>query len=116
MEAGTLRHRLEIQAATEVRDEQGGVRFDWLPLRVDGRIQVVWGRVEPLRTRELLEAQKLEARISHRITLRYYPDFNWQWRLRLVNTLRVFNLLPARNIDERNRTLEVLAMEVLPGG
>lgn len=114
MEAGKLRHRLEIQQATEVRDEQGGVRFDYLPLRVDGRAQVVWGSVEPLRTRELLEAQKLEARLSHRITLRYYPDFNYKWRLRLVNTTRLFDLFPARNIDERNRTLELMAMEVLP--
>ncbi len=106
MQAGRLRHRLEIQAPTEVQDDIGGVRFDYRPLTT------VWGSVEPLRTRELLEAQKMEARISHRITLRYVRHFNYQWRIRLLETTRLFDLFPARNIDERNRTLEVLAMEV----
>lgn len=107
MQSGKLRHRLEIQTATEVRDDLGGVRFDYLPLRT------VWGSVEPLRTRELLEAKQIEGRISHRITLRYLPDFNYQWRLRLVDTTRLFELFPARNIDERNKILEIMGMEIL---
>ncbi len=107
MQAGRLRHRLEIQTATEVRDDIGGVRFDWLPLRT------VWGSVEPLRAKELFEAQKIEGRLSHRVTLRDYPSFSQQWRLRLVPTTRIFQVHSTRDIEERGRMLEVLAMEIL---
>lgn len=107
MQAGKLRHRLDIETATEARDDIGGVRFDWR------RLTTVWGQVEPLRARELFEAAKIEGRLSHRITLRHYPDFSQQWRLRLRGTARIFQVHSLRNIEERDRTIEILAMEVL---
>lgn len=108
MRAGILRHRLEVQQPTDVRDDIGGVRQDWLT------VETVWGRVEPLRAREQLEAQKLEARITHQITLRYGSHLQATWRLRLKGTTRVFNPFPPMTTDERNREVKMLAMEVLP--
>jgi SPP1 family predicted phage head-tail adaptor len=107
VQSGKLRHRLEIQIPTEVRDDIGGTRYDWLPLTT------VWGSVEPLKARELFEAAKIEARLSHRITTRFYPSFSQQWRLRLVNTTRIFNVHSARNVEERQRMLEILALEIV---
>ncbi len=113
MEAGKLRHPLEVQTATEVRDDIGGTRFDWAPLRVGGRVQVLSGSVEPGRSKEFFEAQKIEARLTHEIVLRYYPNFSPQWRLRFVPTTRIFQVYSVRNIAERNRMLKLMAIEIL---
>lgn len=105
MQAGTLRHRVEIQVPVEARDDIGGVTQTW---QVVGQ---AWAHIEPLQGREVFEAQSLEARLSHRITLRGYFTLDTRWRL--VWQGRPFQLYSLRNLDERQRTIVALAMEVL---
>ena|SRR5229473_1255128 len=107
MHAGPLRFRLELQEPIESRDDQGGVVQSW------STTATVWGDVEPLRARELIEAQKIEARLSHRLTLRHYPGLASTWRLRLAGTTRVFQPFQVRDVHEWHRMTEVLAMELV---
>lgn len=107
MQSGTLRFRLEIQQAQEQRGDIGDVRQDWVT------VATVWGDIAPLTGRELWQAQQIEARLSHRLTLRQYPDFNPTWRLRLEGTQRVYNPVSVRDVHERHRMTEILAIEIV---
>ena len=107
MQAGRLRYRVDVQRPVEARDDLGGVVQSW------ETAQTVWCDVEPLRAKELFEAAKIEARLSHRLTLRQYPGLTSTWRLRLAGTTRVFQPYSVRDVHERRRTMEVLAMELV---
>ena len=103
MQAGALRQRLQIQAKVETRDSRGGVIETW------STVAERWGMITPLRMREIFQAQQVEARVSHRITLRYYAGLTNQHRV--VHEQRVFHIQPPINVNERNRETELLAME-----
>lgn len=107
MQAGKLRHRLEVQAPTAVKDALGGERQDW------HTVETVWGSVDPGRSREFFEAKKLEGRITHEIHLRYGTQLQNTWRLKLKGTERIFNVYPPMNPDERNREVKLMAMEIV---
>lgn len=104
MQAGTLRHRVEIQEPFEERDDIGGVRQVWQA------VGEAWAHIEPLQGREVFEAQSLEARLSHRITVRGRIPLDPRWRV--VWQGRPFHLYSIRDLDERQRTIVALAMEV----
>ena len=103
---GALRHRLTIEAANPADDGAGGQTDPWASPIV---VATVWGRVEPLRGRERLQAGRLEARHSHRITLRYRADVGAGQRVRFGT--RLFNVRAVANRGERNRWLELLCDE-----
>lgn len=107
MQAGTLRSRVALQAPVEARDDIGGVHQDWQTV-ID-----VWAGIEPLRAKELFEAQSIEARLSHRLTLRAYAALEARWRILEMSTGRVFQVYSVRDLHERHRTTEVLAMEII---
>ena len=109
MQAGTLRHRLTIQEPVLNTDADGGQHTDWQAVRT------VWGRVEPLRMAESIIAEQVTARASHRITLRYQATLLPSVRLVMEDTGRVFEVVSIRNIEERNRQIEVLALEKVAG-
>lgn len=103
MRAGRLRHRLEIQAATEARDAAGGVTRTW------ATEATVWGAVEPFRGREVFEAGQVESEATHRIIVRYRGNLTSDKRIKFGT--RVFNIDFVANRDERNREIEILAVE-----
>lgn len=103
MQAGKLRHRVEVQSTTETVDAHGGVVRTWTTDATR------WASIEPLRMRESFEAQQIEAKISHRIIMRHYPSLVSSQRI--LHGARVFNIHSIRNIEERDIMTEVLAME-----
>ena len=113
MQAGELRELLTIQAPVETRDSIGGVEIVW---RDEG--QPVWGCVKALTPRELLEAQKIEARLSHKIILRLPATLTEKKRLALAptpwtgNVLRIFQVYGTPELDDHHRVMMVYAMEV----
>lgn len=104
MQAGKLRHQVDIQEGTEARDALGGVARTW------STVAIVWAAVEPLRGRELYEAQQVNAQLSHRVTLRYLGTLTTHHRL--VHDGRVLNIAAVLDRDERHRTVELMATEV----
>ena len=106
MHSGRLRHRIAIQSKVETQDSMGGVIETWTT------IATRWGSIEPLQPRELFQAQQVDARISHRIGLRYYPGLTSEHRLVYDN--RIFEILSPLNQGERDRMTDVLAMEQTP--
>jgi SPP1 family predicted phage head-tail adaptor len=92
-----------IQAKTEARDDYGGIVETW------ATVATRWGSITPLTMRELVNAQQVEATLSHRVVLRHYPGLTGEHRL--LFDARVFHIHAVRTLDERDRTTEVLAME-----
>ena len=106
---GPLRHRLIIESANPSDDGHGGQTDPWAsPVTV----ATVWGRIAPLRGRERLRAGQLDARHSHRITIRYRDDVTAAQRIR--SGTRIFNIRAVTDRDERGRWLDLLCEEGAP--
>jgi len=106
MRAGRLRHRLTIQSPVNAQDEYGAkTQYAWVDEAT------VWGSVEPLRGRELVEAGREAAEVTTRIVIRYRTDVGPECRV--VWGTRVYDVLSAINVEERDRQLELICREVL---
>ena len=103
IEAGKLRHRLAIQSHTEARDSFGGSTKTWATQKT------VWGSVRPMSGKELVNAQQVDSRVTHRIVIRFYSGLDTTYRF-LFGT-RVFNIVSVLNIQERNKLLVITAIE-----
>lgn len=110
MRAGQLRHRLIVERPVVTEAPDGSQVVTYAPAYEDP----VWGRIEPLRMTEQLIAAQVDARMTHRITLRYLP-LPPTYRLREQGTGRIFEPTGIKNMDERNRELQIMAIEQVAG-
>jgi SPP1 family predicted phage head-tail adaptor len=101
---GELRSRVVVQSATRTTDAGGGFATTW----ADGAS--LWAKVEPLEGSELLRAQQLQARVTHRVTIRYRRGLTAASRLRLG--ARVLDIQQVIDVDERHQFTELLCEEV----
>lgn len=103
-----LRHRVRIErSAAPTRTTDGGFTENWTTLAT------VWARIHPLSGREYLEAQQVEADVSHKIWMRHNFDYTITPRDRITYGSRAFNILSAVNVNEENRMVEVMAKEAV---
>lgn len=107
MQAGKLRHHVIIEALVAnmatIRDVHGGLVETWAPFAES------WASIEPIRAVEIFRAGQVDARITHRVTMRYQSGI--ETAMRILFGTRVFLLLSVANPDERGIMLEMLAME-----
>lgn len=70
MKAGDLRHPIEIQHLTAVRDPGTGEFGDpaW------SKFSDTWASVEPLSAKDLIAAQAAQSEATARMVIRYRPD------------------------------------------
>lgn len=101
---GALRRRVAIEAPLTQADGGGGQMVSW------SRLAEVWARIEPLRGREVVHAQQIQDRLTHRIIIRYRNDITN--RHRLTHGSRVFNIRAIKDLaDERGVYAELLVEE-----
>ena len=106
VKAGALRHRLVVQAENPTPDGGGGQGDPWAdPITV----ATLWGRVEPLSGTERHRAGRLEAAVTHRITVRHRAGIGAG--MRILFRKRPFNIRAVLNPEERDRFLELLCEE-----
>ncbi len=103
MRSGVLRKRVTLQAESRTDDGAGGYALSWTD------VATVWAEIAPLGGREAFAAHRLEARVTHRVRLRYREGITAD--MRLVMGSRVFNIRAVLNEGERNRWLDLLAEE-----
>ena len=103
MQAGSLRHRIEIQQRTQVPDGIGGKTTTW------SKYCYARAGIWPLRASEALEAMRLEHLITHQIRIRYVSGIDTSMRIKFG--ARYFDIVSIINREERNRTLDILAVE-----
>jgi SPP1 family predicted phage head-tail adaptor len=104
MKAGTLRHRVTFQRATETDSGTGSVVKAW------ANLDTVWARVEPLAGKERFAAMQTQADVDYRILCRYQsalsdmmPNDRATW-----NGI-TFDIKSVINTDGRNIELQVFA-------
>ena len=118
MRIGTLRRRVDIETRATGTNSSGQQDTTWSAL-----LTGVPADIQSLAGREQLAAQAINAELSHTVTVRYHAllaDPIKTAGMRVVYTnagvTRYFNIASAKNIDERNRSIELLAAEGLTQG
>ncbi len=104
MRAGRLRHRVNIQVATEVKGSYGSATKAW-----SNAWSGVPASIEPLSGREFFSADEITAESTHKIVMRYRVGVTKLHRI-LFGT-RIFNITSVININERGKELVILATE-----
>lgn len=79
MNAGELRQRVTIQEPNDTRDALGGLVAGW------SDVATVWAKVEPVSGREIVEADAVEARITHRVVIRWRDGLRTDMRAVFVD-------------------------------
>jgi SPP1 family predicted phage head-tail adaptor len=113
MRGADLRHRITFQSRSATPDEYGGQADTW-----SDSIPNVAAGIETLKGRELIAAQAINNESTSLITTRYFASFNTitSTAMRIVFNGRIFNILDATNVNERNRELQFLCSEGLSQG
>ena len=109
MRAGRLRQKVILQQPAGSQDAVGERTTTW------SDIATVRASIEPIRANEQFAASQQQASITHKIQIRYSSDvsaIDGSWRVKFGT--RIFTIDgPARNMGERDRTLELLCTEGL---
>ena len=98
---GLLRHRLVLEAPVESADGAGGV------VRSYSTVATLWAEVTPVSAARAIEAERLGARITHRIGIRYSTDITTRHRFR--DGSAVYRIVSLRNRDGGNRFVDIAA-------
>jgi SPP1 family predicted phage head-tail adaptor len=106
MNAGRLRHRVDIQNYVEEYDELGQLIEDWLPFAQ------VWAAVEPLRGQEFIAAQALASVTTTRIRMRYIPGVVSS--MRVVFRGRTYNIQSVIEVETRGREIQLMCRSLGP--
>lgn len=85
MQAGKLRHRVDLQKKVTGRNpETGGSIEVWQS------VTTVWASIEPLSAREFIAAGATQASVTTRITIRYRDGVTAQ--MRAVSRGKIYNI------------------------
>lgn len=108
LRSGLQRHRVELQGLAETIDSFGVAAKAWTPLAT------FWAEVRPLRGSEFLNVKQVWA------TAEYFVNFRWlgpavavdpTQRLKVLNSGKILNILNVNNVEERNRSYELVCTE-----
>lgn len=88
-----------IEARSAGQDSVGGQSLSW------SRVIETWASIEPLSGRQLFAAQAVQNETTHRVVLRYIAGIAPPMRVNFGG--RLFDILAVRNVEERNRSLEL---------
>lgn len=104
MRAGELRHRAIIQKPDDVASGFNGTR-SW------HTYATVWCKIEPTRGQYSFDedTKKDQSSVTHIITIRYIRGLDTSMRLSFEGRFFTFEVI--RNLDERNREIQIEAKE-----
>lgn len=101
--SGKLRHKVLIEREGSTPDGAGGTALIWA---THATIRCF---VKPISGSERLQAQRLEANITHRIFTRYRTDLLTSDRINFNG--RLMQITAIINLEEENKHLEIYASE-----
>jgi SPP1 family predicted phage head-tail adaptor len=100
---GKLRDRVTIQRPSESRSPSGETTLSWVT------VATVWGSVDGLSSRDILQAQQANVVATHKIRIRYRSDVVHTDRLICDGkTMEIASVVSRDN----STALEILAKEV----
>lgn len=101
--AGMLREPVTFERLTRVSDGSGGFSEPWTA--VSGA--PTRGMVKPMSGSERWQSQRVEAKATHRIVVRYFADLTEADRVVIRD--RAYNIRFINNVDFADRWLEISA-------
>jgi SPP1 family predicted phage head-tail adaptor len=108
LQAGQLKHKLDIEAELHAQDSYGQTTQDWVVF-----ISGLWASIEPLSGKEYYASQQVNAEISHRIKIRYKAGIKPNMRVKF-GTDRYFNIVSVIDLNEAHREIHLMCTEVIP--
>lgn len=103
---GRMKAKLVISTIDETRTSDGETRDTAIPLIT------AWAEIVPLSGRELYLARAQQQQITHVIRMHYDPDITAKMQATWQG--RTFYFESVINVNEANRQLEIMAIEVKP--
>ena len=100
MQAGRLRHRVQIQKKGEYDGGWGSPLPEWSDWAQ------VWASVEPLRGQEFIAAQAAQSSTTVRVRMRYLPGITTE--MRLVFEGRFYNIQAVIETESRRREIQLM--------
>lgn len=108
MRAGLMRKRITIQQRATTVDSYGEQSSTWTD------VKTVWASIDPATGSELYAAQSIRAEMTHAVKIRYLSGVTAKMRVKYGS--RYFNVTAVRNVDERNREMQLMCVEGLADG
>lgn len=105
MNAGDLRHRINIYTREQIEETDGSGVFTKLT-----EIAILWAMIKPVSGLTRIDSKQIGEEVTHIITIRYFPLISSEHWLKLDK--RNFEIKTVKNIDERNQYLELTVKEV----
>lgn len=99
MSIGKMRFEIELQKPTNTRDAGGGITEAYTTL------SNLYADIEQTRGNESLRQGQVKEKTTHIFTIRYRRDIGTNYRIRYDSDN--YNIRNIKNIDNRNRYLEV---------
>lgn len=102
--SGRLRHKVDIQVQTRTPDGYGQFTVTWADLASD-----VWCEIKPVLGREYFAAMQQQAKITHKIRMRFRKGITSKHRVLYGN--RVFNIESVIDPEEKHQELVLYCTE-----
>lgn len=106
MNARDFRYSVIIQSPKGTRNAVGERVTTWTD------VATVRAKIEPVTTNQRFVAAQANTEVSHRVTIRYSSDvsgLDGGWRVKFGSRILVVD--GVRNLDERNRIMELVCKE-----
>ena len=104
MNPAKFRNKVTFQKQERTQDAEGNWTTQWVDKFT------TWASIKGLRGREYIEAGASAVKISTRIYIRYRKGVTNDMRIKYGD--RIFDIVSANNLEERNVEIEILANEV----
>lgn len=105
--SGALRHWIEIQQQSGAQDAMGGPLDNWQT------VYSTMSAIETLTMQEVYQTGQLVGRVSHRVTVRWPgSSIPLLQGMRVLFGGRVFMIQAPDNVQERNRVVHLLCLEI----
>lgn len=99
-QSGGLRARVAIERELPIAEAGGSYAPNWQTLAT------LWAQIEPIAGRVVRQGERLESRVTHRITLRYRGDITAG--MRVVWGSQRFSIQAVINLGAQNRFTQLL--------
>ncbi|HOW93284.1 MAG TPA: phage head closure protein [Mycolicibacterium fallax] len=106
MDAGKLRHRVDIEQRVDVQDTSGDIETTWVPFASS-----VPAAIEPLSAREFVAAGAVQSKVIARITIRHRSGLDASMRIR--HGARIYN--PEGFLADKESGLDYLTIPCSEG-
>ena len=100
---GNLRYKVDLQGPTRTSDGAGGYTESF------SNIASIYADIRPQNALETYRQGQVQEKVTHKITIRYRSNISTNNIIKYES--RTFNIKGIKNINERDRFLELLCEE-----